>query len=389
MFLMYAAPGAIVPILSLRLHALGFSHAAIAWCCATQALGSLVAPLLAGQVADRWFPAEKLVAAYSFLSALLLWLLAGLTTPSAVFGVSLVLWLVMAPTFTLGTAICFTHLGDARRQFGRVRMWGTVGWVIPGWVMGFLLAGSETIAPVMNALRPLRPALDFADSFRLAAVCAAVFGLYALSLPHTPPRRSLGGAAPLVALRMLRDRAFFVYAFCTFGIAAALPFSSQVSPLLLESLGVGKPWIPRLLTIAQTSEIVSLVLLPRIINGFGVRRTMQLGLLALTATLASLMIGRPLGLVLAGLGCYGLCISCYLVAGQMYLNQRTRRDVRASAQSLHSVLCGLGLLVGNLLVGQVRTWVDGAFAPTFAVGTAMILALVVLFTAAFPRAERE
>ena len=91
--------------------------------------------------------------------------------------------------------------------------------------------------------------------------------------------------------------------------------------------------------------------------------------------------------MLAGLGLYGLCISCYLVAGQMYLNQRSREDVRASAQAFHSVLCGLGLLIGNLLVGQVRDWFDGAFAPTFAIGAALAGALLLVFTVAFPRTE--
>src|SRR5438128_2670725 len=97
MLLVYAAPGAVVPIFSLRLTELGFTPIAIGVCCATQALGTMLAPLLAGQVADRWVPAERCLALCAFTEAGLLWLIAGLTTPGAVFAANLAFWLVMAP----------------------------------------------------------------------------------------------------------------------------------------------------------------------------------------------------------------------------------------------------------------------------------------------------
>src|SRR5207244_1981401 len=130
-----------------------------------------------------------------------------------------------------------------------------------------------------------------------------------------------------------------------------------------------------LLTLAQASEVASLLVLPAVLRRLGVRGTMRLGLAAAVVTLAGLALGRPLALVLGVLALYGLCISCYLVAGQVFLNQRARADVRAIAQALHSVLCGFGLLVGNLLVGEVRTWAGGDFVPTFAVGALLAAAL--------------
>src|SRR5205085_1110510 len=135
--LLYSAQGAVVPIFSLRLKELGFSPSEIGWCCATQAIGSLIAPLLAGQIADRWLAAERCLAICSFLSAALLWLISGITAPTELFAAALLFWLVQAPTTTLSTATCFAHLRDPRHEFGRVRMWGTVGWVLPGWLVGF------------------------------------------------------------------------------------------------------------------------------------------------------------------------------------------------------------------------------------------------------------
>ena len=383
MFLLYAAPGAFFPLFSLRLAELGFSPTQMGWCCATQALGSLLAPLLAGQIADRWWPAEKCLAVAAFGSAGALWLLGSLATPAAVFAASLLFWLLMAPEFTLTTAICFAHVKDAQRDFGRVRMWGTVGWVLPGWLFGFWLADSDRLLPLFAGLHLGQPHAGLTDSFRLAAVLSVVFGLYAWTLPRTTPRRS-GGAAPLAAFRVLRGRAFYVYAFCTFGVCIALPFSTQVTPLLLKSMGVAQAWIPRLLTIAQASEAISLFALPFALRRLGVRGTMRLGLFAAVLTLGGLAQGELVGLALCGFALYGLCISCYLVVGQMYLNHHTRDDIRASAQAMHSVLCGLGLLIGNVLAGEVRGWFEGAFAPTFAVAAILSIFLLLIFAIGFP-----
>ena len=386
MFLVYAAPGAVVPIFSLRLSELGFTPIEIGFCCATQALGTMLAPLFAGQIADCWIPAERCLAVCAFVEAALLWLLASLTSPSAVFAANLAFWLVMSPAMTLSTAVAFAHLADPAREFGRVRLWGTVGWVAPLWLLGWWLGDSGSAESILAWLRPANPHALLADAFRLGSVAAALFGLYALTLPHTVPKENpRSWAAPLAAFRLLKGRAFFVYAFCTLGVYIALPFSTQLTPLLVKSLGVSPAWLPRLLTVAQASEVASLAVLPLVMNRLGNRLTMCVGLIAAVLTLTSLMHGRPLALVVGGLGLYGLVISCYVVAGQMYLNRRSQPDVRASAQALHSVLSGIGLLIGNVLVGVIHEAFAGNFAATFAVAAGGSVLLLVVFAIGFPR----
>src|SRR5205823_119688 len=84
-----AAPGAGLPLFSLRLQELHFTPVEIGWVCATQALAGLFAPLFAGQVADRWWPAERCLAVCAAFAGTLLWLLSELTGPAAVFATSL------------------------------------------------------------------------------------------------------------------------------------------------------------------------------------------------------------------------------------------------------------------------------------------------------------
>jgi MFS family permease len=387
MFLLYSAPGAIVPLFTMRLKELGFSPTQMGWCCATQALGSLLAPLVAGQIADRWIPAERCLLVCTLVEAALLFLLSTLTTPLAVFAASLAFWLVMAPALTLTTAVCFANLAQPGRDFGKVRMWGTLGWVAPNWLLGFWFSESEWAQQVRHWIRPGDAHGLLSDAFLLGGILAVLVGFYCLTLPHTPPQRNgrAGLLAPWHAMKTLWGRAFVIYAVCTFGVSAVLPFSTQVTPLLLSHLGVSTSWLPRVLTIAQAGEVATLLFFPRIVGWAGVRGTMCIGLLAAVLTLGGLMIGDPLEVAIGGLSLYGFCIGCYLVAGQMYLNHRASEDTRASAQALHSVLCGIGLLIGNLLVGFVRLQVHERFVPTFAVATGVAAVLLAIFVIGFPR----
>src|SRR5439155_462711 len=84
MFLMFAVMGCWVPLFSVRLDELHFSALDIALASATAAMSYLAAPLAAGQVADRWFPAERCIAVGSVVAGALLWLLADLDNPSTV-----------------------------------------------------------------------------------------------------------------------------------------------------------------------------------------------------------------------------------------------------------------------------------------------------------------
>jgi predicted MFS family arabinose efflux permease len=374
-----------LPLFSLRLQEeLGFAPVPLAWACATQSVAALVGPLIAGQVADRWFPAERCLAVCAFSAGVFLWVLAELTTPVPVFAVSLAFWLVMIPVLTLGLTLTFTHVPDPGRDFGPVRLWGTVGWVLPGWLLGYWFANPAWLRPVLAWLRPARPQGELADAFRLAGLVALALSACAWTLPHTPPqRRGSAALAPLVALRLLRGRTVAVYALCTLGVCITTPFTTQVLPLLLVHLGIPRPWLGPTLTIAQSTEMLSLALLPMLLVRLGLRGTMVLGIVAWAVGLSVLTVGRPVWLVISSLTMNGVCMCCFLMSGQLFINSKARGDVRASAQALLMFLSGLGQLGGNLLVGWVRRWARGDFSATFAVGAGLAILLVLVFLVGF------
>src|SRR4051812_23858317 len=128
MFLQFAFPGALLQLYSIHLNNLGFSPLWVGCCCGTQSLATVLVALLVGQAADRWFPAERCVAVCALLAGLCLGVLAEWTDPVAVLVTTLLFWLLANPVLILGTTICFSHLSYPDRQYGAVRMWGTVGW---------------------------------------------------------------------------------------------------------------------------------------------------------------------------------------------------------------------------------------------------------------------
>lgn len=389
MFLQYAPPGALVPLFSIRLEKdLHFSRGELGVAAGMGALAAMIAPLVAGQVADRWIPAERCLTVLAFVAGALAWVLAELTSPAAVIGMALVFWLVMIPVWTLGTSITFTHLANPDLRFGGVRMWGTVGWMMPGWLLGYWFSNPGWLTSLLQVMGIQAPRIGHADAFRLAGLLAWAVGLYGLTLPHTPPQRRAGAAlAPLAALRLLRGRSFAVFAVCTFGLCVTIPYSTQATPLLLVHLGIPPPWLPPALTLAQSLEVVCLALLPMFLLRFGLRGTMVVGLAAWALAMGVLAWGEPLGLVVASLGLHGVTICCFLVAGQVFVNRRARGDVRVSVQALLTCISGSGLLMGNLSVIAVRNLAGGDFSQTFAVPALLTAALLALFLAGFREDE--
>jgi MFS family permease len=384
LFSLFAVPGAFVPLFSTHLEELGFTPLESGWCYATAALGCLAAPVVA-QVADRWLAAERCVALCSLTAGSLLWLLPATTHPLGVFALALGTWVVLVPAITLSASLSFAQLPNPQRDYGRVRLWGTFGWVMPGLLLAVWFAGPPLLEGFRAWLRPDGPARDTADIFRLAGFMAFLTAGYALTLPPTPPARrpTSGLLAPLAALRLLRKRAFAVYWATSLGLYVSISFNSQVTPLLLRDLGIPLDWRSATLTLGQSLEVVTLLFLPMLLLRLGLRGTMLLGLGAWVAMLAVLTAGAPTWLVVASLGCAGVCVTCFLVAGQLFVNSRAAGDLRASAQGLLTFGNGLGQLIGHVLVGVVRQVFDRAFAPTFAVALAIAVVLGLTFLAGF------
>ena len=144
MFLQYAIWGAWLPLLyPYLLGHRGFSLDQVGMILAAGAVGAIFGPFIAGQVADRYFATQKFLAVSHLLGALLVWLLASTEDFGVFLGLSLLYGLVYAPTLALTNSLCFHHLTDRDKQFGPIRLWGTIGWICVGFSLTFWLSTTD------------------------------------------------------------------------------------------------------------------------------------------------------------------------------------------------------------------------------------------------------
>ncbi len=391
-FLAFTILGAWVPVFSRYLSQLHFSPRAIAWASSANAIGAILAPLFWGQVADRWLASERCISLCASVSGLLLLLLGSLRDEVAVIFVAVVLWFFLIPVLTLTGAYIFRMIDHPESQFGKIRVWGTIGWMSASWGLALWLASQAADLDADDGDN------DLSLSMTLAAWSAFVAAIYALTLPHAPPGKASEHAnrswlrkladAPLSAMVLFRIRSFAVYCACMFGLYLTLPFTVQLNPLLLRGLGVADRWLPAFLTAAQTTEVASLLLLPFLLTRFGMKPTMMFGSIAWAVGLSALAIGSSIWLVLAAFLTHGLFICCFVIAGQVYVNRQASANVRASAQGILVLVNGLGLFFGHLLVGWLRIASNDSHALAYGVAGGIAATVFGLFAAGFtPKAD--
>ncbi len=353
MFLEYAIWGAWAPVLSAYLiNNLGFSGTQLGWIFSLLPLATIIAPFIGGQLADRYFPTQKVIAFMQLAGGVILLLTSTMTSYSSMMWLMLVYCLVYAPTLALTNSIAFINLENSEKEFGKVRVWGTIGWIAAGW----LLSGWRLLAKSTSGL-----ALK-GDTLLLAGVFSIIMGFLSFKLPHTPPKKE--GTKPwafLEALKMLKDRDFSIFVIISFIVATELQFYYVLtSPYLTSSrIGVSDSLVPWVMTIAQFAEIfVMALLLPKFLPKYGIKKTMIIGVLAWPLRYIIFVIGTPAWLVVASLSLHGFCYVFFFTAAYIYVDTIAPKDIRASAQGLIAVII-LGL--GNFFGANFSGWVQSLF----------------------------
>ena len=346
MFLEYVIWGSWLPLLALYLSdVLRFSGGDIGWVFATQAIACVVALFAGGQAADRLISTEKLLAVCHLVGGVAMFALAFQTSFWPFFVIMLVYQLAYIPTMSLTNSIAFHHLTDARNDFGKVRMWGTIGWIAASWPFVFILAG-KTGAELHAALGSI---------FTVAGAASFVLAAFSLTLPPTPPATaSRARNAPFEAIRLLAAPSLLVLFVVTFLDALVHQCYFQWTSPFLERAGLAANWIMPAMSIGQIAEIVTMAGLGLVLKRLGWRTTMAVGVAAHAARFFVYSLGDPLWLMVAINIVHGMCYAFFFAAVYIFVDENFPKDSRASAQGLFNLLIlGLGPFVGSLLWGAL------------------------------------
>jgi nucleoside transporter len=359
MFLQFAVWGAWFSVLGNRLAAMNLGGS-IGSIYATMPLGAIFAPLLVGQLADRYFSSQRMLSVLHLGGAGLLYWLSTIppvpdaTDKAAVAATASLFWwgafgyaLLFNPTLALANSIAFTHLPNGERDFPGVRVLGTIGWIVTGMTVGIGLTAFVPDPKTSNL-----PLL-------LAAVLSVVLAIYSLTLPHTPPKGESGDLFPAIrAVGLLRDPSFAVFFGASFLITIVLAFYYNFTGVYLQNKHNVKD-VASWMTVGQWSEMLILPFLPFFLRHFGMKWVLAVGMLAWGVRYAIFSLcGLPptslpiFALVLVGVALHGVCFDFFFAAGFIHVDKEAPADIRGSGQALFTFLTyGLGMWLGGLLSG--------------------------------------
>jgi nucleoside transporter len=369
MFLQYAVPGLWIPLLGRYLLApteaggMGFSQTHLGWIMgASGTIGALTAPVVGGQLADRHFRTQRIMAVMLIAGGAILWVTSYQTTFAAWLALAVAYSLVWAPTNMLTNSLSFVHLSDPDRQFPRVRVWGTIGWIAVAWTFPalWLLQGvhTEWLPPFLVGQNRPDVTARLADAFKVAGCLAILYGLYCLTLPDTPPHRTARESLAFTkALRMVRRPSFAVLMAAGVAIAAVHQiYFMQTSNFLVE-IGLKAGYILPAMSLGQIAEIGAMAALGMALRRLGFKRVMLIGCLAYVARYAIFgTTSLPLWVIIAGQTLHGVCFACFMATAFIYVDRVAERDVRHSAQMVFGLALGCGPILGGWLNGWLAAW---------------------------------
>ncbi|HSV72809.1 MAG TPA: MFS transporter [Chthonomonadales bacterium] len=371
MVLQYAVWGAWVVVAGKYLmdeppHGLGFDGVQVGFIFSLLPLATIISPFIAGQIADRYMNTEKFLAILHLVGGFLMFAMARQTDYQTFAIMMFAYSLFYAPTLALSNSITFAHLTSAERQFGGIRVGGTIGWILAGWALAAWRSMAET--PFVG------------DLFFLAGGISIVLGLFSFALPATPPRRE--GANPLAfmeALKLLKSRPFLVFMIISFVVGTELQFYYILTapflgtPVQFGGIGIPSASISAYMSIAQVAEIAVMLSLPLILPKLGIRKTLLLGILAWPIRYAIFSLLPIPWLVLASLTLHGFCYVFFFVVGFIYVDKVAPKDIRASAQALVAlVVLGLAPYVGSIFAGWIQAIYTTDLAQPVTVGGQLI-----------------
>ncbi len=131
---------------------------------ATQALGAIVAPFIVGLIADKYFSAQKKYwALYIYIiGAALLWYETTVINFDSFYPGILAYMIIYIPTLALVNSVAFKQMENPSKEFPWVRVFGTIGWIVAGVIIG-LLGWEQTGTLVLT--------------FKMAAIASLILGV--------------------------------------------------------------------------------------------------------------------------------------------------------------------------------------------------------------------
>ena len=308
------------------------------------AIATMISPFFIGMIADRFFAAQRLMGILHILGGFLLFLASKVDNNITFYWVILLYSLAYMPTIALSNSVAFRQMSDPGKEFPMVRVFGTVGWVISGFMIAIL--GIEKT-----------PA-----TFYMASVVSIILGLFSFTLPNTPPQAKTISTTKSIlgidALILFKERSYSIFFISAIFVCIPLSFYFGFANLYLNQSGMenaaGK------MVMGQISEALFILAIPFLFNRIGVKKMLLIGMTAWIARYICFAFGNTganLWMLYAGIILHGVCYDFFFVTGYMYTEKKSNERIKNTAQGLFTfVTYGLGMFIGTWFSGFVTSY---------------------------------
>jgi nucleoside transporter len=329
---------------------LGASGSQIGAAYSALAIATIISPFFVGMVADRYFSAQRIMGVLHLIGGLLLYLATQVGDNNAFYWIILVYSLLYMPTIALSNSIAFAQMTDAGKQFPWIRVFGTLGWILAGLMIGFLSIEKT------------------ASTFHMAAAISLALGVFSFLLPNTPPKGKTEGAASKAlgteAFVLFKDKPYLIFFIAAILVCIPLSFYYGFANVFLNALGMENAASKMIL--GQASEAVFILAIPFLFNSIGVKKMLILGMLAWILRYVFFAFGNvdsSVWMLYAGIILHGICYDFFFVTGYMYTEKKAGEKIKNAAQGLFTFATyGVGMVIGTRFSGATTDYytVDGA-----------------------------
>jgi nucleoside transporter len=312
------------------------------------AIATMISPFFVGMIADRFFPAQRVMGWLHIVGAMLLYLATQVADTATFYWIILIYSLLYMPTIALSNSVAFRQMSDPGKQFPWIRVFGTVGWMLAGVMISTLKIEQSEF------------------TFHMAAISSFMLGIFSFFLPHTPSKgksseSTAAGALGTDALVLFTNKAYLIFFVAAVLVCIPLSFYYGLANLFLNQTGMENAAAK--MTMGQVSEALFILAIPFLFNRIGVKNMVIVGMIAWLLRYVCFAYGNNnenLWMLYAGIILHGICYDFFFVTGYMYTEKKASAKIKSAAQGLFTFATyGLGMFIG--------TWVFGAVADYYTV----------------------
>ena len=377
MFLQYALWGAWLPVTARYLSAtiseggLGFTGSEIGMILGLAgSIGAIAAPFIAGQIADRYFSTERVLAILVTAGGAVKWITAYQTEYGAWLILSILYSVLYMPTLALSNSITFSHIDDQENNFPKIRVWGTIGWIVASWIFPMIWLQQnlhfQWMPPFIVGSEVANVTSRLADALKFSGLISLSYGAFCFLLPHTPPKRNaVEKLAFKKAFELFKETSFTILVVASLAVSIIHQIYFLQTGPFLSHIGILDSQIGPAMTIGQFAEIITMAYLGFFLKRLGFHKVISIGIAAYCVRYA--IFGTeffPVWVMVISQAFHGFCYAFFFAAAYIYVDKIADEDVRHSAQTVFGIIIlGGGPVIGGWLSGYLQNvyTVNGIF----------------------------